>query len=217
MSRQTLGLSEELAAYVSAQVSPVDPVLQELAAETAALLPDSAQLQIAPEEGALLTTLVWLAQPHLAVEVGTFTGYSSIAIARGLPRDGRLLCFDASAEWTAIAQRWWAAAGLDDRTELRLGDARERLRELEAEPLVDFAFIDADKPSYPQYYETILGRLAPDGVIAVDNTLARGRVLAPDDEHARAIAAFNDLVRTDQRVTSVLVPIADGLTLIRRR
>ena len=199
-------------------MSPRDPLLEELAAETAAVLPDRKQMQIAPEEGALLGMLVALARPRLAVEVGTFTGYSSIAIARALPPGGRLICFDISEEWTAIARRYWARAGVEDRVALRLGDARELLAQLDEGP-VDFAFIDADKEAYPEYYEALLARLAPDGLIAVDNTLGGGQVAAPapDDEHARAIAAFNQMVREDDRVASVLVPIADGLTLIRRR
>lgn len=218
MSNRSIGLDEALQAYVVACGTPPDEVLTDLAAETRERVPDRATMQIAPEQGALLTMLATLARPRLAVEVGTFTGYSAICIARGLPPGGRLICCDSSAEWTGIAERYWARAGVADRIELRLGDARETLRGLSDEP-VDFAFIDADKGGYPDYYEQLLRRLAPDGLVVVDNTLAGGRAAdpPPGDGTARAIADFNAHVAADDRTWQVLLPVADGLTLIRRR
>jgi caffeoyl-CoA O-methyltransferase len=220
MSTRSIGLDEALHAYVVAHADGgPDQVLDDLAARTRRLVPDRASMQIAPEQGALLTLLASMSRARLAVEVGTFTGYSSVCIARGLAPEGRLICFDASKEWTDIARQFWARAGVDDRIDLRLGDARELIGSLGDEP-VDFAFIDADKDGYPTYYEALLGRLAPDGLIAVDNTLADGGVLnpdAPEAGHAAAIARFNDQVLADDRVQSVLVPVGDGLTLIRHR
>lgn len=217
MSTTTTGLDPRLADYVRAQVSPHDQVLAGLAAETARLFPDDVNLQIAPEQGALLGLLTRLSGAVQAVEVGTFTGYSSICIARNLAPGGRLVCFDRSREWTDVARSWWQRAGVADRIELRLGDAHELIEQLEDTP-VDLAFVDADKEGYPRYYEAILARLAPDGLIAVDNTLAHGGVVEPAPTGmAAAIARFNDLVRADDRVAVVQVPIGDGLTLITRR
>lgn len=218
MSAKTLGLSDELHAYVVAHTATQEEPLPALAAETRERFPDVINMQIAPEQGALMTLLTRLTSARFAVEVGTFTGYSSICIARGLRPGGRLVCFDSSEEWTAVARRYWDRAGLADRIELRLGDARETLRTLADEPAVDLAFIDADKPGYPHYYESVLDRLAEDGMIVVDNVLADGRVLDPgQDENAAAIAAFNDLVVHDDRVEVVLLPVADGISLITRR
>ncbi|MEV5412638.1 O-methyltransferase [Thermopolyspora sp. NPDC052614] len=214
-------LADHVARYTLAHTTPPDPLLEELAAETHALTGDNAGLQISPEQGPLLTMLTQLAGARNAVEVGTFTGYSSICIARGLAPGGRLTCFDISEEWTSIARRYWARAGLDDRVELRLGPAARNLAELPETETIDFAFIDADKGGYPTYYELILARLVPGGLIVVDNTLRRGRVAeapaAGDDPIVRVTREFNDLVIADDRVTTVLLPFADGLTLIRKR
>lgn len=218
MTTRTLGLSDELHAYVTAHNPPEDEVLASITAETRSRWPDDLHLQIAPEQGAFMALLVELVGARVAVEVGTFTGYSSVWIARALPAGGRLHCFDSSEEWTAVARDAWARAGLDDRVALHLGDATGTLEPaLAGEDPVDFAFIDADKPAYPAYYETLLARLAPGGLIAVDNTLAGGRVLDPQDDNAKAIAEFNRQVADDDRVTAVLVPVADGVTLIRPR
>jgi caffeoyl-CoA O-methyltransferase len=149
------------------------------------------------------------------VEVGTFTGLSSLAIARGLPEGGRLTCFDISEEYTGMARRYWARAGVDDRIALRIGAAGDTLRELPQERYLDFAFIDADKTGYPVYWAELVPRMRPGGVIAVDNTLRGGRVLAPQNADDRAIAAFNDEVLADVRVDAVMLPVADGLTLAR--
>lgn len=218
MTLKTIGLSDELHAYVLAHTSWQGGVLDELAAETRQHYPEKANMQIAPEQGALLTLLGNLTRARFAVEVGTFTGYSAICLARGLADDGRLVCFDSSEEWTAIATRYWERAGVAERIELRLGDARETLKSLDEDPPVDLAFVDADKPAYPRYYEALLSRLAPGGLIVVDNVLSRGDVVDPGaNENATAIAAFNDQVVADERVDVVMLPVADGLSLITPR
>ncbi|MFF4127612.1 O-methyltransferase [Microbispora rosea] len=206
-----------VAAYAAAHTSPPDDLLADLAEETHRLVGDRISMQIAPEQGTLLTMLVRLSGARSAVEVGTFTGYSSICIARGLPADGRLIACDVSEEWTAVARRYWQKAGLDDRIELRLGPAADTLRAMPAGESIDFAFIDADKPGYPVYYEEILPRLRPGGLIAVDNTLQHGDITDPAaGGNVPAMREFNDLVARDSRVTSVLLTVADGLTLIRK-
>lgn len=217
MSTRTTGLSAALADYVRSQVSPQDPLLADLAADTAARFPDHVNLQIAPEQGALLSVLTRLSGARHAVEVGTFTGYSSVCIARALPPGARLVCVDASREWTDVARGWWMRADVADRIELRVGDAHQLVPALEDTP-VDLAFVDADKEGYPLYYAELLTRLAPDGVLAFDNTLAHGDVVAPEPgSTAATIAAFNDLLRADDRVDVVQVPIGDGLTLVMHR
>jgi caffeoyl-CoA O-methyltransferase len=152
------------------------------------------------------------------VEVGTSTGYSSISIARGLSRRGKLLCCDVSEEWTAIARRYWKSAGLDKHIELRLGPAIETLQALPDRPHIDLAFIDADKTSYLDYWEELVPRMRPGGVILVDNVLWSGSVVDPSvtDADTEAIRAFNDHAAADGRVDMVLLPIADGLSLARR-
>jgi len=176
-------------------------------------------MQVAPEQGAFLTLLTRALGARRAVEIGTFTGYSSLCIARGLPDDGRLLCCDVSDEWTAIGRPFWEKAGVAHKIELRLAPAAETLRALPREEVFDLAFIDADKPGYPVYYEEILARLRPNGVIAVDNVLWMGRVADPEarDEQTEHIRAFNDKVAADSRVDAVMLAIADGVTLVRKR
>jgi caffeoyl-CoA O-methyltransferase len=219
MTGRSIGLTEELHTYLVAHGTPPDELLTELAEETARRFPDQQTMQIAAEQGAFLRLLVQVVGARRAVEVGTFTGYSAICIARALAPGGRLLCCDVSEEWTAVARRYWQQAGVADRIDLRLGDARQTLAALPADEPIDFAFIDADKTGYATYYEQLLTRLAPDGVICVDNVLWSGRVVdeAADDTDTRAIRAFNDLVAADERVEAVMLPVADGLTLIRRR
>ncbi len=153
------------------------------------------------------------------MEVGTFTGYSSLCIARGLPADGHLLCCDVSDEWTAIARRAWSTAGVANKIELKLAPGADTLRALPQEETIDLAFIDADKPGYAVYYEEILTRLRPNGVLLVDNVLWSGRVVDPDadDDNTKAIKAFNDMVAADDRVEAVMLPISDGLTMIRKK
>jgi caffeoyl-CoA O-methyltransferase len=210
-------LDERLYAYVLAHRTPDDSLLRDLRADTAALGP-RARMQIAADQGTLLTVLAAAMGARRALEVGTFTGYSALCIARGLGPEGRLLACDVSEEWTAIARRYWARAGLSDRIQLRLGPAAETLRSLPPEPAFDLAFIDADKANYLTYYEESLVRLRPGGLIAVDNVLWSGEVVRPDaqEEDTRAIRAFNDFVASDTRVRSVMIPVADGLTLIQK-
>jgi caffeoyl-CoA O-methyltransferase len=211
-------LSREAHEYLVAHGTPPDDVQRELIEETAKL-GGIAGMQIAPEQGAFMTVLTRLVSARRAVEVGTFTGYSALCIARGLADDGQLLCCDVSDEWTSIGRRYWQRAGVADKIELRLGPAADTLRSLPAEELFDLAFIDADKPSYPVYYEEILRRLRPNGVILVDNVLWDGRVFQPDadDENTIAIRAFNDMVAADKRVDAVMLPVSDGLTVVRKR
>ena len=198
---------------------PLDDVQRGLIEETRRRFPESASMQIAPEQGAFLMILTRLVGVRNAIEVGTFTGYSSLAIARGLEPGGRLLCCDVSDEWTSIARRYWERAGVADRIELRLGPALDTLRSLPSEPSIDLAFIDADKPNYKAYYEELLPHVRPDGVILVDNTLWAGSVIDPkaDDENVRAIRAFNDYVAADDRVEGSILTIGDGLTLLRKK
>jgi len=215
---KSLGLSPELHAYLVAHGPPADPVLDSLARETAALGPISI-MQVAPEQGALLTMLVRLCGARRVVEIGTFTGYSALCLARGLPDDGTLLCCDTSEDWTAIARRHWEKAGVAEKIELRIAPAIDTLRALPAAPHLDLAFIDADKVSYIDYYEAILTRLRPGGLILVDNVLWAGNVVNPEanDANTAAIRRFNDHVAADRRVDSVMLPISDGLTFARKR
>ncbi len=211
-------LTPEIHAYLVAHGTPPDPVLRDLAEETARLGP-IAMMQIAPEQGAFMTLLARAIDARRAVEVGTFTGYSALCIARGLPDDGTLLACDVSEEWTAIGRRYWERAGVAKKIELRLGPAIETLRALPLEPRFDLGFVDADKSSYPTYYEEILLRLRPGGLILVDNVLWFGRVADPsaDDDQTRAIRTFNDAVAADPRVDCVMLAVSDGLTILRKR
>ncbi|MEU9741737.1 O-methyltransferase [Micromonospora chersina] len=215
MSTKPLALTPELHAYLVAHGSAPDEIVRELAEETRAALPAQADMQVAPEQAAFLTFLTRLLGVRQAVEVGTFTGLSSLAIARGLAEGGRLTCFDISEEYTGVARRYWTRAGVQDRIELRIGPAAETLRQLPQERYLDLAFIDADKVGYPVYWDELVPRMRPGAVIAVDNTLRGGRVLAPQNADDRAIAAFNDEILADVRVEVVMLPIADGVTLAR--
>jgi caffeoyl-CoA O-methyltransferase len=217
MSFKTIGLSEELHDYVVAHGAEPDAIVADLVAETRASLPADAQMQIAPEQAPLMTLLARISGARYAVEVGTFTGLSSIAIARGLPADGKLVCCDVSERFTDIARRYWERTGLADRIELRLGPAADTLKAMPAQPHIDLAFIDADKTGYPVYWAELVPRMNPGGVILVDNVLRHGRVLDPVDESDHAIVAFNDMVLADERVDAALLPIGDGLTLARRK
>ena len=215
---KTVAVTSEIQDYLVAHGTPPDAVQRGLIEATEALGAVSG-MQIAPEQGAFMTILTKLVGVRFAVEVGTFTGYSSICIARGLRPGGRLLCLDVSEEWTSIARRHWAEAGLDDRIELRLGPAADTLRALPADPPIDLAFIDADKPSYRTYYEEIVDRLRPGGVVLLDNVLWGGSVVDAGDttENVTAIRAVNDHVAADPRVEAVMLPIADGLTICRKK
>ena len=209
-------LDKALDGYVQAHSPAVDDVQQSLIGATAALGP-LARMQVAPDQAAFLAVLVAAVRPSFAVEVGTFTGFSSLAIARALPAGGRLLCCDVSTEWTDIARRHWAMAGVDDRIDLVVAPALETLRALPTNQHVDFAFLDADKTGYLAYYEELVPRLSPHALIAVDNVLWSGRVLdaGADDADTVALRAFNDHVIADDRVTSVLLSVGDGVNLIR--
>jgi predicted O-methyltransferase YrrM len=211
-------LTAELGDYLVAHGTPPDDVQTALIEETAKL-GVVAGMQIAPEQGAFLTILTRALGVRSAIEIGTFTGYSALCIARGLPADGRLLCCDVSEEWTAIGRTYWEQAGVGDRVELRIAPAVDTLASLPAEPQFDLAFVDADKPNYANYFEGLLPRVKSNGVILVDNVLWGGNVVKSDadDENTRAIRAFNDKVAADDRVDTVMLPIADGLTLCRKK
>ena len=189
-----------------------------LRAETAAL-GDVAAMQIGEDQGQLLTMLVKLVGARRAVEVGTFTGYSSLCIARGLVDGGSLLCCDISEEWTAIGQRAWDAAGVADRIVLRIGPALDTLRSLPEDDLFDVAFIDADKPGYVAYWNELVPRVRPGGLLLADNVLWSGRIADPaeTDRNTEALRAFNDVVAGDDRVETVVLTAYDGLTVAPRR
>jgi caffeoyl-CoA O-methyltransferase len=205
--------------YMLAHSAPLDDVQLELIVESAGRTGDQANMQIAPEQGAFMTMLARLIGAKRAIEVGTFTGYSALCVARGLPSDGQLICCDISEEWTSIGRPYWERAGVADRIDLRIAPAAETLRALPTDAVFDMAFIDADKPGYPVYYEEILMRLRPGGVILVDNVLWSGDIIdaTSTDDNTVALRAFNDKVIADDRVEVVILPIADGLSLIRKK
>ncbi|MGY1600647.1 O-methyltransferase [Geodermatophilus sp. SYSU D00815] len=221
MTPRSFLLTPELAEYVRASSEPFDAVVLDLMAETAELAERdrdaSPTYQIAPEQGTFMQLLTGALGVRRAVEIGTFTGYSALCIARGMPADGRLTCLDVNGDWTAVARRYWERAGVADRIELRLGDAHETLRALPAEPSLDLAFVDADKEGYADYVDQLHPRMRQNGLVLLDNTLRDGRVLAPEDADARAVAALNRALATDPRWETVLLPVSDGLTLLRKR
>jgi len=211
-------MSEPLYDYLVQHGHNADPVLAELARETEQLGP-IAMMQIAPEQGTLMQILVRVIGATSAVEIGTFTGYSALSVARGLGPDGRLLCCDINEEWTAIARKYWAKAGVADRIELRLAPALETLAALPTEHTFDFAFIDADKVSYRQYYDALLPRLRANGLIVFDNVLWMGQVLdaQTQSDDTKALQALNDFIARDERVQAVMISVSDGLTIVRKR
>jgi caffeoyl-CoA O-methyltransferase len=213
-----LSLTPDLYEYVVRHGHNGDPVLAELAAETEKLGPIS-MMQIASEQGTLLSVLTRSIGAKNAIEIGTFTGYSSICIARGLPRDGRLLCCDISEEWTSIARRYWAKANVADRIELRIAPAIETIKGLPADKVIDFAFIDADKTSYRSYYEALLPKMRPSGLIVFDNVLWNGQVIEASNQSddTKALRELNDFIAADKRVEAVMIAVADGLTIARKR
>jgi caffeoyl-CoA O-methyltransferase len=217
MAPRSFLLSDELHAYLLAHAAPVDEVGQSLIDATAALGAVSG-MQIAPDQGALLALLVRLTGATRAVEVGTFTGYSALCVARALPDDGTLLCCDVSEEWTAIGRDHWKRAGVDHKIDLRIAPAVETLKGLGDETF-DFAFVDADKPNYIAYIDEIIPRLRPNGLLLVDNVLWSGAVINPDanDESTVAIRRTNDYVAAHPDLESVILPVADGLTIARKR
>jgi caffeoyl-CoA O-methyltransferase len=192
-----------------------DEVLERVARETLEM--PHAVMATTPDEAALFTMLARLVGARRALEVGTFTGYGAISIARGLADGGRLTCLELDEEYAAIARRNIEDAGVADRVEIIVGPALDSLRAMPAEPTFDYAFLDADKPGYPDYYEEIVPRLVPGGLLLIDNVLLRGGVTDPQDERERIMDALNDRVTADERVDSVMVLVADGLTFVRRR
>jgi len=220
MSNASIGLDDKLHAYLLEVGVREHEVLRRLRDETASI-PES-RMQIAPEEGAFLAFLVRVLGARRVLEVGTFTGYSSTAMALALPADGQIVCCDISKEWTDVARRAWTDAGVADRVDLRLAPALETLEQLLADGQAgsfDLAFIDADKENYAGYYEAALQLVRPGGVIAIDNVLWSGRVADPEnmDESTVAIRALNDAIAADERVDVSMIPLADGLTLARVR
>lgn len=218
MSITPTPITEELAAYVVAHAGGRDDVLTGVERETEAL-GGKAVMQTSPEQAALLELLARMLGAERAIEVGTFTGYGAIRIARGLAPGGSLICCEIDQHWADVARRNVDAAGVGDRVEIRLGPALDTLGTLPPDPVFDFAYLDADKTSYPAYYAEIVPRLRPGGVLAIDNVLMNGRIVDPaeDDAGAHAVARLNDHILADDRVDSVLLGMADGLTLVRRR
>ncbi|MFF7677411.1 O-methyltransferase [Actinacidiphila glaucinigra] len=210
-------LTPELYAYVLDHNPPLDPVQEELVEVTRARFGAAAAMQSAREQGPLLAFLVRLTGARQVVEVGTFTGFSALSMAQALPADGRLIACDVSEEWTAVAREAWAKAGVADRVDLRIAPALDTLRALPRDPWIDLVYLDADKGSYVAYWEELVPRMRPGGIIAADNTLYHGRVVDPRATGDTAgIRAFNDRVASDERVEALLLTVADGLTLARR-
>jgi caffeoyl-CoA O-methyltransferase len=218
VNRSSIAVTPDLHDYILQHSAPPDDVRRSLMEETAKLGRVSG-MQIGPEQGAFMTILTRALGVKSAVEVGTFTGYSSLCIARGLAPGGRLLCCDVSEEWTSIGRRHWELAGVADRIELRIAPAIETLRSLPTDFVVDLAFIDADKSGYRAYYEELVTRVRPNGVLLVDNVLWSARVIEQEvnDDDTVAIRAFNDHLAADERVEVVMLPIGDGLTLARKK
>lgn len=220
MSNQSIQLTPELYTYLLEVSLRESDLLQELRERTRQM--PEARMQIAPDQGQFMTLLARLLGVRKALEIGVFTGYSALCVAAALPADGCLIACDISAEYTRIAQEYWARAGVADRIDLRLAPASETLAALLAEGAAgsfDLAFIDADKTGYAAYYERCLQLVRRNGLVAVDNTLWSGRVADPKvrDADTEALRAFNTAVAADERVDLCLVPIADGLTLLRKR
>ena len=218
MSDKFLPLTSEVYAYLLAHRSQPDAVLASLIEETGRL-GGLSLMQIAPEQGAFMTILTRAIGARSALEIGTFTGYSAHCIARGLPPDGRLICCDVNEEWTSIGRRHWARAGVEQKIDLRLAPALDTLRTLPGDLQLDLVFIDADKENYRNYYEAVLPRVRPNGLILFDNVLWMGQVVhgSNDDPNTRAIRELNDAIAADPRVEAVMLAIADGLTIARKR
>ena len=213
-----IALTPKLYEYVVAHGHNGDPIRAELAAETAKLGWISA-MQIAAEQGTFMAILVAVIGARSAVEVGTFTGYSALCVARALPAGGRLLCCDVNEEWTSVGRRYWERAGVANKITLKLGPAADTLKALPASHTFDFAFIDADKTNYSIYYEEILKRLRPNGLILFDNVLWSGAIIDEEKKDADTLAlrALNDFIAKDTRVEAVMLGIADGLTIVRKK
>lgn len=218
MASESEHLRPNLHPYLVAHTTPPDALSRDLIAETADRFPDHVIMQIGPEQGTFMTMLTSLMGARRAIEVGTFTGYSSLCLARGLADGGKLICCDISDEWTSLARAYWQKAGLSDRIELRLGPGLDTLRGLPLAPEFDLAFIDADKTGYIGYWEEIVPRLRRGGVILVDNTFFHGWIFeSHPDQNAQAIRDFNDHALADDRMDVVMLPVGDGLTLARKK
>ncbi len=218
---KSLPPSPELTEYVLAHAGE-DGLLARLRAETEAVLGERSRMQVAADQGAFLRLMARLLKAERALEIGTFTGYSAICIARGLGPAGRLVACDVSEEWTAIARRYFAEAGLDDRIDLRLAPALETLGSLPADEPFDLVFIDADKTAYPEYWQQAMRLVRPGGVVLVDNVLYHGEVAGGpggtrNPASVEAIRVTNDMILADDRVDSVILPLADGMTVAVRR
>lgn len=217
---RAITMTDGLYAYLLEHSLRDHPVLRELREETAAL--PMARMQVAPDQGQFLALLARLVGARRCLEIGVFTGYSSLAVAMALPDDGSILALDVSEEWTAIARRYWKKAGVEQKIDLRIGKALSTLDTLIAQRefgRYDFAFIDADKTSYLAYYERCLELVRRGGLIAIDNTLWSGRVADPGNKEADTVAlrAFNEALHRDERVDLSLLPVGDGVTLARKR
>ncbi|MFE9663282.1 class I SAM-dependent methyltransferase [Streptomyces sp. NPDC005955] len=219
-----IAVTPRLAAYVREVSVREDPLLRELREETAGL-PGGVAMQVPPEEGQLLSLLARLVNARSVLEIGTFTGYSTLCLARALPADGRVVTCDITDRWPSIGAPYWERAGVADRIDLRIGDARETLAKLRAEDgpdgpgAFDLVFVDADKTGYPEYYELCLTLVRPGGLIVVDNTLFFGRVVDPSaqDPDTEAVRELNARLHGDERVDVSMLAVADGITLVRRR
>ena len=211
-------LTPKLYEYAVAHGHNGDPVRAELAFETTKLGPISG-MQIAAEQGTLMGILAAAIGARSAVEVGTFTGYSALCVARALPADGKLLCCDVNEEWTSLGRRYWERAGVANKITLKLAPAAETLKALPASQTFDFAFIDADKTNYATYYEEILKRMRPSGLILLDNVLWSGRIMdeSVQDTDTQALRKLNDFIAKDTRVEAVMLAVADGLTIVRKK
>ena len=218
MPDKFITLTPELHSYVVEHGARQDEALRRLAAETEEL-GDIAIMQIAPEQGAFMTLLVRAMGARRALELGTFTGYSAICIARGLAEGGTVITCDLNGDWTQVAKRYFDEAGVADRVDLRLGPALDTIRELPADEPFDFAFVDADKTEYPDYYEECLRLLRPGGLMMLDNVLRSGQVLDADNDDPRTLATreVNDRAITDERVEVAMLGVADGITLALKR
>jgi caffeoyl-CoA O-methyltransferase len=211
-------VDDRIGEYAAAHTTPPDDVVRDLRATTLAVAGQWSMMQIGDDQARLMEVVARATGARRAVEIGTFTGYSALAVARGMGPEGHLLCCDVSEEWTAVARAHWEQAGVSDRIELRIGPALDTLRSLPVEPTYDLAFVDADKTGYLDYFHELVPRLRVGGLLLADNTLQRGQVVDPDvtDESVVAIRAFNDAVLADDRVVSVLLPVGDGLTFIQK-
>ena len=211
-------VDEAVVAYTCDHTSPPDQLQRELQQVTRERTGAAAGMQIGDDQAVFMEILARSMGARRGLEVGTFTGYSALALARGMGPQGRLLCCDVSEEWTDVAREYWEKAGVSDRIELRIGPALETLRDLPRSETFDIAFLDADKVSYPDYYEEIVPRLREGGLLLVDNTLQSGRVLDPaaNDDSTKAVRTLNDRIAADERVRTVLLPLGDGITLAER-